>query len=167
MIFRRRLDANPSPAAVCRPQHETARANGERAPSIKNVKAVESRNLARGLAFPSKAAIRRVEDYAVCSHSPAVNFIRGETDSADRIPLWQRVLPLPLTLGSLGEEARRYAKRNEKERNENCYETQKSQSFSQRGPSCCPSRFFAAFDCCPCVRVPSQPEEKERHFLSD
>src|SRR5712691_793731 len=91
MILRRRGNLSPFLAAVFRRDDDPTRADCKRALPIKNVKAVESGNQARMLARPFKSAVRGAENYAVCADSPTVALVAGETDRADRVPLWQRV----------------------------------------------------------------------------
>src|SRR5205823_2870690 len=73
---------------------------------IKNVKAVEGSNQARMLAGPFKSAIRGVENHAISADGPSVALVAGEADRADRVPLRQRVLPLPSTIKVLRARSR-------------------------------------------------------------
>src|SRR5713226_708189 len=98
MIFRGRGDLSPFLSAVFRRQHDAACAHGKSVLPIKNVKTVEGCDQTRVLTRPFKSAVRRVENDAVGADRPAVTLIVGETDRADRVSLWQRVLPFPSTV---------------------------------------------------------------------
>src|SRR5437660_7628951 len=103
MIFRRSRNGDPSRSCILGCQHASTRPRGKGALAIQDVKAVECRNQARRLVFPSKAAVRGIENHAVRAHRPAVQLVAGETNRTDRIALGQRVLPFPSAIGGLSE----------------------------------------------------------------
>src|SRR6266567_4062158 len=115
MIFGRRRDRDPSRSRISRRQHDSARPRDKGALAIQDVKAVERCNQTWLLVFPSKAAVRGIENYAVGAHGPTVQFVPGKTNRTDRIALGQRVLPFPSAIGGLCECTCRGAKRDDGE----------------------------------------------------
>ena len=101
MVFGGRPDLDPSLTAVSRFQNQSAGAHGEHVLSIEHVQTVKRIYQTRRLVFPTEAAIGGVENYAVGSDGPSMEFVAGETNRADRVALRQRVLPFPTTTGGL------------------------------------------------------------------
>ena len=115
MIFRRRRNRDPSRSRIFGRQHDSARPHDKGTLAIQGVKAVERRNQACLLVFPSKAAVRGIKNHAVGAHGPTVQFVPGKTNRTNRIALGQRVLPFPSAIGGLSERTCRSAKRNDGE----------------------------------------------------
>ncbi len=103
MIFGRGADLGPFLAGVFRDHDRAAGADHHRALRILHVKTIEARDQPRTLALPLKATIRGVKNHAVRAHRPAVEFVTGETNGADRVTLRSRVLPFPSAVGCLRE----------------------------------------------------------------
>ena len=105
MIFCGRGNPDPDSAPIRRSKHNAARADRQRTSPIKNEQTIQRCDHSRALAGPNEAAIRCVKDDAVGSHGPAVLLILRKTNGANRVALWQRILPFPTAIKSLPARA--------------------------------------------------------------
>src|SRR5437667_4040084 len=114
MVFRGGFDLGPLLAAISRFQNQSARAHDENVLSIEHVQTIKRIDQASWLSFPTEPAVRGVENHAICSDGPAVQFVAGEPNRANRVPLWQRVLPFPTTTGCLHTDDSANRKRDDR-----------------------------------------------------
>src|SRR5262245_22606886 len=113
MILRGRRDDSPTLSTVGRAQYRAAGADGDGAPAIKNIKAVERCDLARRLVVPRIAAVTGVENYSVRADRPSMSIVFGESNCRDGVSLWQRVLPLPSAIRGLSGDVDHAHHRNQ------------------------------------------------------
>src|SRR5258708_31416182 len=95
MIFGWGADFSPSLASIFRKHHCTARADNSSPPGILYEESIETCDQTRMLALPLKAAVAGVQNHSVGADRPTVALVGGETNRADRVALWSRVLPFP------------------------------------------------------------------------
>src|ERR1041384_5175311 len=103
MILCRSANIAPAFAAIFRKQNRAARADCERALTIENEEAIEGDGSARCLSLPTEAAVTGPQNHAVSADSPAVQLVRREANTVDRIALRQRILPFPTPVSWLDD----------------------------------------------------------------